>query len=406
MLKKFLSKLLRHRHFWRDASFDELSEIYISMVFRSLALSLIGIFVPVFLIKTGYGISGVAVFYLMYFASRTVWNVVAGYAVARLGPKHSILLSYLFQIFAAAAFMTLQIFHWPLIVPALLWAGSVSLFHIAFHVDFSKVKHSEHGGKEIGYVHIMERIGGAIGPFVGGVLATLVGPQLLFLIAILVLLIGVVPLFRTAEPVKTHQHLDFRSLPVYKLKRDIFSYIAFMTESNLIVVLWPIFLTIFVVTENTYAVVGILSSLGILVSLAGAYFIGEVIDDRKGGLLLKYASVANAGLYCMRPFALSLMPVLAINIGAELISVCRKLPFTKGVYDRVDHLEGQRIVYFVTLESASCLVKTVVWTFLFVLTGIVSGWQVVMVGFGIAAIASILINIQRFPALEYTKRDV
>lgn len=404
MLKKLLTHILKHRHFWREATFDELSEIYISMVFRSLALGLIGIFIPVFLIKTGYGLSGVVVFYIMYFAFRTVWDVAAGYVVARLGPKHTILLSYILQIAAAAAFMTLQTLHWPLIVPAFLWASSISHFHVAFHVDFSKVKHPEHGGKEIGYVHMMERIGGAIGPFVGGILATLVGPQMLFMIAIIVLLLGVIPLFRTAEPVRTHQRLEFQTLPVDKIKRDILSYTALLIESNLIIALWPLFLTLFVFIENTYAVIGILSSIGTLVSITGAYFIGKTVDDRKGGLLLKIASVTNAGLYCIRPFATSIVSVLAINISAELTGLGRKLPFTKGFYDRADQLKGHRIVYIVTLEATSSFVKTIVWVHLFILTGVLSSWQVIMVGFGIAAVASLLINTQRFPALEYTRR--
>jgi MFS family permease len=166
MLKRIIYRLLRHRHFWRDASFDELSEIYTAMLFRSLALGMVGIFIPVFLFTTGYTLSAIFTFFIYFFATRTVMDIGAGYLVARVGPKHTILVSYVLQIMAALLFLTLPTHHWPLFLPALIWGASNSLFFIAFHVDFSKIKHSVHGGKELGYVTIMERIGQTIGPLV------------------------------------------------------------------------------------------------------------------------------------------------------------------------------------------------------------------------------------------------
>ena len=404
MFRNIIRRLLKHRHFWRGASFDELGEIYVSMMFRSLALSLIGIFVPVFLIKTGYSLSEVAAFYAIYFACRTFWDVAAGYAVARLGPKHAILISYSLQICGVAALMTLPEMNWPLLLPAILWAGSISFFYIGFHVDFSKVKHKEHGGKELGYVHIMERIGGTIGPFVGGVLATVIGAQFMFLAAILILLVGLVPLFRTSEPVKIHQHLNFKTLPMPKIKRDMFSYTALIVENNLSIVLWPLFLTLFIFEQNTYATIGVLSSMGILVSIAGAYYIGKLVDDNKGGLVLRISAIGNTLLYGFRPFANGIPYVLAVNVANEFLAVGHKLPFMKGLYDAADQLPGHRIVYIVTLESLASFVKTIIWLHLYFLTSVLPARQVLIVGFIVASIASLLIMTERFPALAYTKK--
>lgn len=402
MLKKIIYRLLRKRHFWR-ADFDELNEIYVSMLFRSLALSMMGIFVPVFLIKSGYDLSEVALFYVLYFACRTIWDVVAGYVIARIGPKHTILGSYLLQIAAAAVFMTLPEMHWPLLLPATIWAASISFFHVSFHVDFSKIKHPDHGGKELGHVHIMERIGGTIGPLAGGLLATIVGAQAIFLVAIVILLLGVMPLFRTREPVRIHQHLQFKTLPLARLKRDMFSYSALIVEINLSIVIWPLFLTLFVFRDNTYALIGILSSMGILVSTLSTYYIGRMIDNKKGGQVLRIAAVANAVLYCLRPFATTAPLVLGTNVAGEIMSVAHRLPFMKGVYDAADRLPGHRIVYIVVLESLASFVKTVVWLHLYLLTFLWRDRQVLVFAFGLAAIASLLILVQRFPALAYTK---
>jgi MFS family permease len=403
MLKRIIYRWLRNHHFWRSAGFDELSEIYVSMLFRSLALSMMGIFVPVFLIKIGYSLSGVASFYAMYFACRTVWDIAAGYIVARIGPKHTILYSYLLQIAAAAVFMTLPDVHWPLLLPAILWAASFSFFHISFHVDFSKIKHPDHGGKELGHVHIMERIGGAIGPLAGGLLATVIGAQAIFLVAIVVLLTGVIPLFQTTEPVKIHQQLNFKTLPLARLKRDLFSYTALIVETNLLIVMWPLFLTLFVFMDNTYAFIGVLSSIGILTSIAGTYYIGRAVDNKGGGKMLRMAAIGNSLLYCLRPFATSAPLVLGANITGEIMSIAQRLPFMKGVYDAADRLPGHRIVYIVVLESLANFVKTVVWLHLYLLTFLLRDRHVLVVGFGVASVASLLVLVQRFPALAYTR---
>src|SRR5688500_12583149 len=100
MLKRLIHRLLWKRHYWRDLSFSELSELYTSMMFRSLAISLVGIFVPVYLYQLGYSISAIFAFNCFFFISRLFWDVGASFIVARIGPKHGMITSYGLQIIA------------------------------------------------------------------------------------------------------------------------------------------------------------------------------------------------------------------------------------------------------------------------------------------------------------------
>jgi MFS family permease len=166
MFKIIIGKLLRHRHFWRHATFDELSEIYISSFFRTLAISLTGVFISIFLYDTGYSLAAILVFYIAYFTTRTFLHIPVAYVVARIGPKHTILWSFVFQIMLSLSLLTLPEAQWPLWLVATLWAAANNLYFTAYHVDFSKIKHSDHGGKEMGIANIVQHIGGAIGPIV------------------------------------------------------------------------------------------------------------------------------------------------------------------------------------------------------------------------------------------------
>jgi hypothetical protein len=401
MIKKLVYAMLKRRHFWRDANFDELSEIYVSMMFRSLAISMIGIFVPVFLLKSGYQFSDVAIFYIIFFATKSIMDTVAGYSVARFGPKHTILLSELFHISAAGTLAILPQYNLPIFVPALLWGAGNSLFYIAFHVDFSKVKHSLHGGKELGWLSIMERIGGTIGPLVGGILATVINSQFIFIVAILLLMLGLAPLFKTAEPTRTKQKLDFKGIKLSPLKRDLLSYAAITVERNLGVVLWPAFLTLFVFQDNIYATIGILSSISIVISIVASYTIGQLIDKKRGGYLLKISSIASAIIYVFKPFTRGVTMVLGINIAQEIATVGHRIPYYKGLYDAADSQPGHRIVYLVIMETVGNFAKLFFWIELYLLSLMFTEYQTIVVGFAMSAIAALLITTQRFKTLPY-----
>lgn len=402
MFKKIVHKLLKHRHFWREADFSEISEIYVSLMFRSLALSLTGIFVPVYLYKLGYGVEGVIVTVLAYFVFRAVlFDILAGILTARFGPKHTILSSYFLLILSTILFLTLPALAWPLWLVGGIWGGTSSLFCIPLHVDFSKIKHKDHAGKEIGFLKIVEKSGGVIGPLVGGVVATLFGGQYIFLVAMILLVVGGWPLLKTAEPVKTRQHFSLKGLPLKKIRRDLFSFMPFGVELTITGSIWPLYLTLFVLTTaTTYAELGVLTSISVVASMLAAYSVGKLIDKRRGRRLLRFGASANTILSLLRPLITTHPGALLVNLTNEQVTMAYHLPYVKGMYDAGDELPGHRIAYFVLMELVSSSAKALAWAVLLVLAMHVSDYTVLTVGFGIGAVCSLLIMIEKFPALS------
>ncbi len=400
MFKKIISRILRPRHYWRDIGFDELSELYTSMMFRSLAISLAGIFVPIYLLKLDYSLVEILTFYGLFFTGRVAWDFLAGHLVARFGPKHSIIVANLLQIMAVLMLVTMKDVAWPLFLIAAALGGATSFFFIAFHVDFSKIKHTEHGGKEVSFMNIMDRIGGMFGPLIGGLIATFFGATYMFLAALVLLMVGLIPLFLSGEPVRTHQRLDFRGLPVHKLKADLLSYGALGVENTISLVLWPLFMAMFIFRDQPYASIGIVISVSVIASLFAARAVGKLIDNHRGRALLRYGAAGNAILHLVRPFTTTFRGALGINMGNETVTVAYRLPYLKGMYDAADQLPGYRIVYIVSMEAfASILKATTYWT-LCILATVLSSYSVLNSAFVIAAVASCLIMTERFAALD------
>lgn len=401
MLKNLLYRLLARRHYWRFVGFDELSELYVSMLLRSLGLSLIGIFVPIYLYQLGYSLPTIFLFLAGLYASRLIANPLAGYLVAAVGPKHVITFSNLAQIGVLLMLMSLPVMQWPLWVIGSLWGVAISLFFIAYHVDFSKVMHVEHGGKELGFMTILERFGGAIGPVVGGVIAGLFGPVYTLGLAVALLIFAVAPLLMTAEPIRTHQKLYFRSLPLKKIWRDLLSFYMMGLENQVALAVWPLYLAVTILTINTYASIGLVTSLGVVASILSAHFIGQMVDRNKGGLLLKWSLSVGALLHAIRPFIGSMGGVLLMNIAHDGIATGFRLPYLKGMYARADELAGMRIVYIVVMECIGDVGKISAWLGLWAVT-MVAGPAVSMQAAFIVggALASLLVMVQNYPALR------
>lgn len=373
------------------------------MIIRSLAISLTGLFIPVYMLRLGYDVTAISLLAAWYFLARAFGgDVAAAYMTARIGPKHTMVAGNVLLIASTAMFLTQSAMHWPIWLLGMVWGGSASFFFIPFHVDFSKVKHKRHGGKELGYLNIMEKLGFALGPIAGGVIATIFGAQYIFLLASILLLIGLVPLFRTGEPVRSRQHLDWHGMDIAKLKRDFVSYGALGIENTLSVFLWPLYLGLFVlVTSAAYLKLGLISTLSVTASILTAYSIGKLIDRHKGRTMLRMAAVANATIHIIRLFIRTYPAATVTTIANDSVTIAYRMPYVKGMYDAADDLPGYRIVYITSMEWFGSALKALTWLLLAALSTVSSDRVVVAAGFTIAALASVTITTERFRALNH-----
>lgn len=405
MFHRIISRLFRRRHFWREVGFDELSEIYVTCMFRSLSLGLISTFAPLYLLKLGYAASDFLLLITIYFAARgLVFDWLGGLYVSRFGAKHAIAAGYILLISSTAMFLTLPNVQWPIWLLGIVWGASTSFYAIPFHVDFSKIKHRTHGGKELGYVTIMNKVGGVLGPLIGGFVATLFGGQYIFLVSAILLLLGGMELLRTPEVVHVRQRLRLADLQLKSVKREAFSLVVFGIEQTISGSMWPLYLSVFVFTSGAaYAKLGSITSASVLASVLAAYSIGLLVDNHRGRYLLRVGAITNAVMHLFRPFIATYPAALLLNVSDEAATVAYQLPYTKGLYDLADEMDSRRIALFTKLEGLASIGKCAVWSFFFVLAIFGNIRMVTTVAFIIAAVTSLLIMTERFKALNSPK---
>jgi MFS family permease len=395
-----VKKIIEKRHFWRTVGFNELSELYATQLLRSLSISLVGLFVPIYLYKSGFSVAAICGMFLVWTIIRPLWSWLGARLIGWYGPKHTMAIAVFVQIAYLTLILTINELHWPLWLIGVVGSFCYGVYLMAFEVDFSKIKHSEHGGKELGYMQMFERLGAILGPVIGGLIATFIDPRFTIAIAIFVLCASLIPIFLSAEPVRQHQVVLVKGFPWRRHRRDIFVSSAFALENVVSITVWPLFLGIFVVTANTYAALGVLTAISTAVAFLAIFTIGRLIDDNYGKRLLNIGAYANAILHLSRIFVTSPVQALFVNVINEPLTAMYRMPFLKGRYDAADSVPGYRITYFMLIDMFLTVGNVIFWGSLMIIAMHVSDKAALQFAFIMGAALSLIITRQKFAALR------
>lgn len=346
MLRKLADKIRHRRRFWRFLSFDDLSQLYLSSLFRNAAMSLVGIFMPIYLYKLDYSFSTIMLYMAMLAGLRcVVIGVVAGRLLFRYGAKLTLFASYVAQIVALLLLITLPEYHWPLLVLGIPWATSMGLYYVAYHLDFSQARDVQHTARDLSRLNILERIGAIAGPVAGGVVATMFGAQYTLAASLFLFLIAMYPLLRHRAVHKAKEHVRLRAAHLRIMGPHLASFSSFAIESSLTTVFWPLYVAVFIFVTNTYASIGLVRSLSFGVAVIATWLIGRLVDERKGRLLFTASVIANSVCHMFRPLVHGFGSVATLDIINDSINPGYRMPFLRAWYDFLDSNAEDRPAY-------------------------------------------------------------
>jgi hypothetical protein len=400
MITKVINRLLRRRHFWRHATFSEVAELYASRMLRMLAIHLTGGFASVYLYQQGYSLEFIGVFWACFYLLKISLSYFSIRYIARFGPKRGVLLANILSIPAMLSVASIPQVGFVMIISwAIFTAISASLSNLSHVIHFSRIKSVSNAGKEISFMSIFEKAMAGISPLIGGMIALVAGPEATMVVAAFIYTIAAFPLLMTRDPSPIRQKLIFKGFPwriTWRVLRAEFA-VGFEVVTNATV--WPIFLSLFIigatVTNETYAVLGILSSVTIVASIIFARIFGKLVDARHGGEVLRYGVIGKSLVHVIRPTATSVVGAGAINVGGEIISVAQQISFTKGVFDTTD-ASGRRLVFFLFYDMLSNFGASMSALVFFLLVSSLSGEYPLYIHFYVTAVVVLLIAGARF----------
>ena len=249
-----------HHHYYIHRIFrikKQLGEIFLNQVILSFAISLIAVFVPLYLLDMGFTLHAAFFFFILHELSWVFFTPITVQVAYRIGAKQTLSLG----IGLIIAFFSLLLFAAQFSPPsvfliAILGGLAFNLYWSPLNTEFVKNIDKIYESQEIGESMAFPKIAVMISPFIGGVILTMLGFNLLFSIAVILMIISLIPFFfiknyripKKKKPKKSWLRKN-KGLAISMLLKGIY-----MSGS----IIWPIY--IFLLLSQTLPV-GIAASM-------------------------------------------------------------------------------------------------------------------------------------------------
>jgi len=310
----------------------ELDELYISMALRSFAVSMIAVFIPIFLLQLGFSLVDVLIYYITVNLTHALFVIPAAKISTKYGIKHIIYLSNPLLIIFLILLFSLEMYSWPLILLGIIRGLNKGLFWVGYHTDFSKFSNRKQRGEQVGISKVLVAVASTIGPVFGGILITLTSFQTVFITVSILLLISALPLFLSKE---IHQPTNFSLKQLFgsqKLK-DGLAYAGHGVSTGVGYFLWPIF--IFFNILNDYTALGAVTTLTFFLALLFTMVIAKLVNTNRK-LILRLGVILDDVIWGIKFYVSAAFQVFIIDSFYGIAKTTTELPLDAISYDKAN----------------------------------------------------------------------
>ncbi len=335
----------------------ELSEVFTSESIKTFAQSMIGLFIPIYLLQQGVNFTNICILYLTLNLCRLILEPFIGHLVARFGAKHVLAWSYPASLTYITMLFLYPDYKFSVLLIALPWALAESMHAVAFFSVFSKIKRMRKCGADFALVNVFATIAGGLGPVTAGFIADKYGLNIIFMLAPILMFFAAIPLYMSLEVVRS-ERLQFKGMRKI-ISRDVLAYSGLNVDVVAGATIWPLFIFYFV---QDYTKVGAIISLSFIISVAAFMITGSLSDHRSKRGLILFGSVGLSIVNLFRLIASSFFTALGVNIFGKVVGPAMATPMYSMFYKHAD--QTRRIEFGVMLEMAGDLVRACVWLIL------------------------------------------
>jgi len=385
----FLSQIIHFKNNFRKDYLPknlkrEVLELYLSTIIRNFAISLISIFVPVYFYTLGYPLQWIVFYYAIVYTIVFFTVPFGGKLSARLGFEHCMLYSIPVLIIYYLILYFIPSFSFCFFIAAFLLAFYKIIFWPAYHTDFAHYGNKFRRAREISALNSLIYLVTIAGPIIGGIILTVFGFKVLFIIVCLILFISIIPLFTTREifkPKKFGYFEAFNRLFNPKFRR---ARLAFMASGEEIVDLacWPIF--VFVIL-TTYTGLGFITSGTTITSFIFILLIGKWTDVKDKRKMIRVSTIILFLTWLIKYFTRTGIELLFINSLSGISKKSIVIPMTTIIYNAGCKRGNLKCVIF--REMSLNLGRGLMAWGLVVVLFFTSSWLII---FALAAFASLL----------------
>jgi len=297
-----------------------LNSLYLTTSILHFGLSMIGIFVPIYIFQLTGNFYYLPAFYGVLSLTAIFSLLAAPTFLLRLGAGRSVLLANVFRILNLLLLL-LAARNPLLILPAAIFEGlTIPTFWVTYHSVFLASGKDGEFGRKIAWMGVFVSVVSALAPFFGGLVVATFGFPVLYGLGMLLILLSSIPILWVGD------HLGFRFVGAKQILAETFSrpwrpvltgFLGIRLENVIAALFWPLFL--FGVVKS-FTNLGAVTSVFAVVEVALMVVAGRVVDSLGSRRVFKAGALFLAPFWFLVGFFPGILALAVLNAYRGLVA--------------------------------------------------------------------------------------
>lgn len=306
--------------------------VHSAQTLRSVALSVVSIYVPIYLLTLGYTLSEVIFFYaILHSFGLLVTFAVVTRLINRFGTLFTIKWYYPFQILFLALLFFLEKEGIPLWLIAVVGGTANVLYYVPLNMILLRNTNVNKLGSDLATFFALPKMFGIIGPIISALLIPIIGFWWVFTVAIIGLFFSYLPLAGLYEKPRGEVIAWSRIWNLLKKRKSVFMLEGLDNILEETEWFWGIYVFLLIGSLSAPGIVGALASLG---GVAFTFFVGAKVNKNTSRYIL-LGSLALMGVAIGRMFVDTPVWAYVLTIGASFAFMIFLVSYTSMIYKRV-----------------------------------------------------------------------
>ncbi|MFB6116440.1 MAG: MFS transporter [Candidatus Nanosalina sp.] len=177
----------------------DINQIFLYELLKNFALSLIGVFIPIYILSQGLPIYHAALFIVVSGFTGVLLSYPISRVVSAKGFKHGLVASYFFMVPGLILIRSFELTIPVIIASSLAYNIGRVTHNICLNSEFAVDSEKDTRGSDSGKMLSLPSISRVIAPFLGGIVFASMGFDALLLIALVFLFTSIIPLLASED---------------------------------------------------------------------------------------------------------------------------------------------------------------------------------------------------------------
>ncbi|MDP2930181.1 MAG: MFS transporter [bacterium] len=311
------------------------------------SMSMIGIFIPIYIFKATNSLAWTFLFYVVYHFTNLAFALPSARLIAKFGSDRAAIASTILRIAVLILLIWGQDKPLFFLISAVIWGISIPLYWLPYHLTVIGISDGQRFGQTAAKLAVVDKIGCIAGPIIGGLIIQAFGFETVYHLAIILLLATGIPLLFDKYEFK-YPDISFtilkKNLFDSKMKRFYAALVGNGFVSQIYDAIWPLYVFL---TIGSFKFLGTITSIGIFASFILLIAAGK-IADRKGNKILPFSAAANMLNLASRTLFSSGTALFIIDLLYQLVSVFVWIPLERFSYQNA--INTKKLEFFLSRE--------------------------------------------------------